>query len=126
MSLGVFFVLRVRTPNPLNGSGYGSRFALSGMRRQHRGDAAMQTRRALMLAKLSARDVIPATVTMRRLSTGRLDPHDALPASLKSVVDGVADALGVDDGGPFVTWRFENKKCARGHFGVEIEIERRG
>lgn len=126
MSLGVFFVLRVRTPNPLNGSGYGSRFALAGMRRRHRGDAAMQTRRALMMAKLAAHDVVPCTVTLRRLSSGRLDPHDALPASLKSVVDGIADALGVDDGGPFVDWRFENKRVARGNFGVEIEIERRG
>jgi hypothetical protein len=81
----------------------------------------------MVIAQVKPMSLLPCRVTLRRLSSHwrGLDAHDGLPGALKNVVDGIADALGVDDGGPFVTWAYENKRCARGHFGVEIEIERR-
>lgn len=124
---GIFFCLRVRTTNPLNGAGFGSRFARAGERKRHREDARIMTLREMMLAKLTPADLVPGRVVLRRLSSSArgLDKHDGLPASLKSIVDGIADALGVDDGGPLVEWECQNKRCARGHFGIEITIERR-
>jgi hypothetical protein len=40
--------------------------------------------------------------------------------SLKSVRDGVADALGIDDGDPRLTWEYRQET---GPFGVRIYLE---
>ena len=128
--LGLFFVARVRTRNLANFQRGNSKTAAAirvrQARKQHE-DGANETRAAMYRAKLTAIDLVPCVVTLRRLSSHwrGLDTHDGLPGSLKYVVDGIAEALGIDDGGPMVTWRYENKKCARGMFGVEVEVVRR-
>jgi hypothetical protein len=66
-------------------------------------------------------------VTFTRIAFGRgLDPHDNLPASMKHVLDGVADALGIDDRDPRVTWRFAQTNGPRKQYWVRIDITRRG
>lgn len=62
----------------------------------------------------------PCTVTLTRLSTAQMD-GDGLQAALKHVRDGVADAIGVDDADPRITWQYRQEKAKRGHHGVRIE-----
>ncbi len=67
---------------------------------------------------------LPALVTLTRLSVGTMD-DDGVVGALKAVRDGVADALGIDDADPRVTWRYDQKKVKRGEWGVLISIEAR-
>ena len=92
----------------------------------HRDLARAQTLRMMGLAKLTARDLVPAVVTLTRISAGHLDGHDNLRAALKRVVDGVCRALGVDDGDEErVEFRYEQRKGPRMKSGVHVLIERR-
>jgi hypothetical protein len=130
MSAGIVFVLRVATRNLANYQrGTGRRQMMARVReaKKHRNDAWVMTRTSMMMAKVTPAALVPCVVTLRRMSSHwrGLDRHDGLPGALKNVVDGIADALGIDDGGPMVEWRYENKRCARGNFGVEVQIERR-
>ena len=66
----------------------------------------------------------PFVVTLTRLSPGSLD-DGGIVSSLKRIEDGVALALGVDDGDrERVLFRFFQRKCDRGAGGVEVLIER--
>ncbi len=46
---------------------------------------------------------LPLRVTITRIGPGRLD-SDGLTISGKHVRDGIADALGIDDGDPRIEW----------------------
>ncbi|MCH9837456.1 hypothetical protein K0U83_17465 [bacterium] len=65
----------------------------------------------------------PVVVTMTRVSPGQLD-SDNLAGACKSVRDGVADWMGVDDGQAErdgrVTWVCRQE---RGKYGVRIVVE---
>lgn len=78
------------------------------------------------LARLSLnRDLLPkfpVKVTITRHSPGKCDKHN-LGGALKHVIDGVADAYGVDDGHDGWDFQFDQVKCKRGKGGVEIRIE---
>jgi len=65
----------------------------------------------------------PMVVTLTRIAPRRLDAHDGLPASLKAVVDGIADALGIDDGSASVAWVYAQRKGAAKEYAVEVTIE---
>lgn len=65
---------------------------------------------------------MPVTVTLTRVSYGMLDEHDNLPSAFKHVVDELAVWLGVDDADKRVTWRYAQQKCARGGYGVIVEV----
>lgn len=58
-------------------------------------------------------------VTITRLGPRRLDCDNAV-ASAKHVRDGVADAVGVDDGNPRFAWAVRQRPSKT--FGVEVEI----
>ena len=111
--------LDVRTPNPLNGIGAGSRIALSRTRKKQRGLAALAVGGALR-----GRAVLPCVVHVRRVApSSGLDPHDSLPASLKSIVDGIADALGLaSDRDARVRWVYAQRRGVPGEHAVEIEV----
>ena len=67
--------------------------------------------------------LLPVRVTLTRISPGTLDEWDGLPASLKSTVDGIADAFGLRDDDPRFTWEKPlQRKNGRGVFAVEIQI----
>jgi crossover junction endodeoxyribonuclease RusA len=57
-------------------------------------------------------------ISITRLGPRRLD-DDNLAASAKHVRDGVADALGIDDGDERLAWEYHQR---RGDFGVEIAL----
>lgn len=64
-------------------------------------------------------------VSLSRWSPGRLD-GDNLQASLKYVRDGIAYALGVDDGDESrIEWSYSQHRCRRGEQGVSVVIVRR-
>lgn len=102
-------VLPVRTRNRNGGHGHWAELA---RRRKRERSWACQACRGISL---------PAVVRLTRLSAGQLD-DDNLRDALKGVRDGVADALGVPDNHPKVTWEYAQEKCQRGRFGVRIEV----
>lgn len=63
-------------------------------------------------------------VTLKRCSTTaqKMDAGDNLPAAMKPIRDGIADALGIDDGSDRIEWRYEQEKT--GEYAVEVRIER--
>ncbi len=63
----------------------------------------------------------PLTVTLTRLAPRRLD-SDNLAISLKAVRDGVADALGLDDGDARLVWRYAQEGLPRGRYAVRVEV----
>lgn len=67
-------------------------------------------------------DAERVTVRLTRMSPRGLD-SDNLQGALKSVRDGVADALGWDDGDERFTWEYDQVKTRRGICGVRIDLE---
>jgi len=64
----------------------------------------------------------PLIVTMTRISPRLLD-DDNLAAAFKSVRDGIADALGIDDRDPRITWKCEQAKGKPSRCEIAIERE---
>lgn len=91
------------------------------MARHRRVKKERETTCLIVKAALPSRG-LPCRVTLTRLSTGVLDAHDNLRASMKALVDGVADALGIADNDPRIHFFYAQEKCKRGQFGVRIEI----
>ena len=123
----VDFFIPTQTRNPSNSATRHSRIASilhSKENRAQRDMARAFTVAALRKSDTRTADLLPAVVTLTRWSSGRLDAHDGLPAALKRVVDGIALALGIDDGGPLVAWQYAQKKVSPKVFGVWVQIER--
>ena len=124
LALGALAVARIATrpPNPLNGlddridsDGDG----LTRQRKRQRQLAALVVRGALR-----GRELLPCAVHVCRVApSSGLDPHDSLPASLKSIVDGIADALGLaSDRDARVRWVYAQRRGVPGEHAVEIEV----
>lgn len=64
---------------------------------------------------------MPLLVTITRVGPRKLD-DDNLASACKYVRDQIAAAVGVDDGSPLYTWRYEQKI---GKYSVEVEITER-
>jgi len=64
----------------------------------------------------------PLIVTITRVAPGTLD-SDGVVSSQKAVRDGIADALGIDDGSSRIDWRYGQRKGSKGQYAVEIRIE---
>ena len=77
-----------------------------------------------MRGALRGRVVLPCVVLVRRVApSSGLDPHDSLPASLKSIVDGIADALGLaSDRDARVRWTYDQRRGVPGEHAVEVEV----
>lgn len=88
-------------------------------------------REAAFLYVLSARrrselgDLKPpksAVVTLTRVAPRTLD-GDNVQSALKAIRDGVADALGVNDGDPHVTWKYAQRRgMMPNEYAVAINI----
>lgn len=64
----------------------------------------------------------PCEVHVTRCApSGGLD-DDNLRSALKAVRDGIADALGIDDGSDAVVWRYDQRRSKPGVWSVEIRI----
>lgn len=124
--------IAIRTTNPLNGSGGFSpnaRFAAARRKKEIRTHVADRVSYAIRDRRsgITLAGLLPALVTITRVApSSGLDPHDGLPASLKSVVDGIADALGLkSDRDPRVEWQLRQRRGLSRQYGVEIVIAKR-
>ncbi len=61
-------------------------------------------------------------ITITRYGSVLIRDNDNLSAACKAVRDGIADALGIDDGDPRITWRYEQGRSRRGQERVEVTI----
>jgi hypothetical protein len=126
MSARVAFTIPIRTKNPLNLSTGNTRLAAiirTRQRHMHRDAARACTLAAMRTIGLTAEQLVPCIVDLIRVSSGKMD-GDGLQASFKGIRDGIADALCVNDGGPFVVWRYGTKRCPQKHHCVEVVIAR--
>jgi len=83
--------------------------------RHHRSTAILTFR----IAK--AEPVLPCTVLLTRVAPRALD-DDNLRGALKSVRDGVADWLGIDDRDPRVKWDYGQRKGPTKFYAVDVEV----
>ncbi len=117
--------LPIRTTNPLNGSQGVTRGAML-LAARKRAEIRFVVRAAVLgeaaIQNVSCAKLVPGVVTLSRLSSRRLD-DDGLRAALKSVRDGVADALRVNDGSSDIEWSYEQGGATRGRYAVEIRID---
>jgi len=125
--LRVAFVIPIRIQNRANMGRPNSMLAGILAKKRDRSEhqsGCLHTRAALARAGRKPYEIVPAVVTLTRVSAGHLDAHDGLPSCLKFVVDGIAEALGIDDGGPFVQWRYSQRKGPPKTHAVQVMIER--
>lgn len=67
---------------------------------------------------------LPLTVLITRIAPRRLD-SDNLAISAKSIRDGVADMIGIDDADPRVIWLYDQERGGVKEYAVRIEISER-
>lgn len=65
---------------------------------------------------------LPVAVTLTRIAPRELD-SDNLAISFKSVRDGLADWLGVNDNDKRITWLYAQEKGAPKHYSCRIEVK---
>lgn len=86
---------------------------------------AKKQREAARLLVRAARVVLPKSgpvaITLTRFAPRTLDT-DNLASGLKAVRDGVADALGVDDGAARIEWRYAQERGKPGEYAVRVAI----
>jgi hypothetical protein len=130
--MAISFRIDIATRNPLNGSrGNSARAAMyrTRQRARERALSEMCTRAAIRWAPITDFFVLPCIVQLTRVAPSNgLDPFDGLPASLKSIVDGIADAMGLkNDRDPQVVWAPPlQRRGKRGEYAVEVEIQTGG
>lgn len=116
------FSIPIQTKNPNNGAqgrSPGAVYAKATKRKRER-----QATRYSFLAALNGnrwRLEPPYTVTLTRVGAGTMD-DDGLAAALKSVRDQIADELDVNDGSDRIRFVYQQRKCKRGQFSVEVQI----
>jgi crossover junction endodeoxyribonuclease RusA len=112
-------LLPIRTWSEPNLRGHWGRRA----RRAHK-----QREAARLLVRAALVPLPPGTgrrktvVRLTRIGPRRLD-SDNLAAALKHVRDGLADALGMDDGDERLTWRYAQRNGSPGQYAVLVEVE---
>lgn len=93
-------------------------FVVAKRKREQRGVA-----RALVHVR-NGKALVPCVVRFTLMRQRKFDGHDNLRSSLKFVVDGIADALGVDDGDESkVLWEYAQ---STGRGMLRVEIRRQG
>jgi hypothetical protein len=115
-------VVPVKTTNPLNGS-WGHWTAKSRARKAQRGGTVEALRTAFLTSTYEVK--FPVQVHLVRVAPSNGLDDDALPAALKSIRDGVADWLGLDDDRtPLVRWTYDQRRGMRGQYQVDVTITR--
>lgn len=81
--------------------------------------ACAQRFAAFVMVRSAALGRAVARIELTRLAPRRLD-DDNLRGALKAVRDGVADALGIDDGDAAVEWEYAQERAAE--YAVRVEL----
>mgnify|MGYP001578260486 CR=1 FL=1 len=111
MGFAMNLTLPIRAVNTANTREHWARRAARA--KQHRHEAYHSVRAAKPTRRVAY------TVTLTRIGKRRTD-SDGLAISLKAVRDGVADALGIDDGSERIAWLY-GQEIGR-EYAVRIEI----
>jgi hypothetical protein len=91
--------------------------------RARRARKQREAARVMVRAALAGRATLdPQTVQLTRIAPRILD-SDNLVSALKAVRDGVADAIGLDDGDPRLVWAYDQRKGKPGEYAVSVEIQ---
>lgn len=114
----------IRLNNPVNGPQGMSKGLMIARANERKSQRRMA--HAIVKAHVGEMSVLPAVVTMTRIAPRKIDAHDNLPAAFKSFVDGTADALGIKDNDPRITWKYDQRREGVRQYGVEIRIESGG
>lgn len=96
-----------------------------GNTRRHWRHEWRETKEQRIMARLAVsacknKPPFPVRVTLTRCGPRKLDRHN-IPSALKAVVDGIADAYGVDDGDE--RWEFVFQQKQQSLYGVDIKLE---
>lgn len=67
-------------------------------------------------------EMVPCTVKLTRIAPRELD-GDNLQGGFKSVRDGVADWLGIDDNDKRINWEYAQERGAPKHYAARVEIK---
>jgi hypothetical protein len=122
----ISITLPLRLTNPLNnaqGFSKGAVFKKSRERKAKRGAARMCTATHAREVKgwLAAGQRVEVTIT--RVSPRAFDSDGAV-ASAKSIRDGIADALGVNDNDARIEWKVTQQRGQPREYAVRITIEK--
>lgn len=66
----------------------------------------------------------PAIITLTRIAPRLLDSDNAVGA-MKACRDGIAAAIGIDDGSPLVEWRYAQARGKAREYAVRVRLEAR-
>lgn len=89
--------------------------------RRQRATAKLLMQAALRESRSNPLCYFPLSVVITRIAPRALD-CDNLAGAAKSVRDGVADALGIDDRDPRVKWAVAQRRGGKGEYGAEITL----
>lgn len=130
--MSAIILIAIRLPSAANLREHWSKRAKRA--KAHRKDAWLHTMAAVRGPMLGRIHEHGAVIEMTRIAPRALD-SDNLASAFKALRDGVADALGIDDGDARLEWRYSQRKGAARHkvggvtvpaeWGVEIQIEAR-
>jgi hypothetical protein len=109
-------IVEAYTPNPLNSRSPGKWRKHSKARKELR-DATVNA----FVAGRKPLPVLPVSVQVCRLGPRKLDRWDGLPASLKPIVDGVADAYRLKDDDTRLEWLTPIQEKAK-KYSIRITI----
>jgi hypothetical protein len=65
---------------------------------------------------------LPCVIKLTRIAPSNGLDSDNLPVSMKHVRDGIADAMGIDDRDPRVTWEYSQERGAPKQYAVRVEV----
>lgn len=111
----IAFLVPIRTTTGLNAREHWAQ-------RAKRVKKERSSARMLAMAAVRAEGIppLPLKITLIRIGPRKCD-SDAVPGGLKGVRDGIADALGIDDGNDeHAAWSYTQE---RGKWGVRVEIK---
>jgi hypothetical protein len=117
--------LPIRTKNPLNNSQGVSRGAMLGDAARRRKQRKI-TRMTLEAYLRNWPSKGPWTITLTRIAPSSGLDDDSIGPAMKSIRDGITDALGkTNDRDPIFRWRYQQARGRRGEYAVEVKIDER-
>lgn len=111
------FTIPLRIRNPLNGS-QGHWAVKAKRRKKERADMYVLCGACWTNGEWPK---LPVTVLLTRIAPRKFDT-DGLAAAFKSVRDGIADRLGIDDGSDKIIWQYAQRRGKPKEYAVEIEV----
>ena len=88
--------------------------------RAERHAACLITRSVLDASATAKIERLGAIVRLTKINKRRFYKGDNLNSSLKAIRDGIADAIGINDGDDRLEWEYDQR--TEGRYAVEVEV----